>query len=206
MEFSVNATESVIASIRKNGSDEDKAKLDYYISVAEKQGVTAPYMLIQRINFPWFREHSKAYKTPTILKKWKDAMPADVAVWFFDECDIIAIENAFEFDFSTKAGKDIDSKILVTCYAYLGLTGERNLHGTWHQGKKAFEEATLFYRSRMTRAAKVLHSLCTSNAPVNIKNDPFLAKYLKEIREDGKVTCDIVPMSFSGEGRRELLE
>jgi len=199
-----DAVESSIISIRENGSEEDKRKLDHLLLVASKEGVSVPWLLVRRIASPWMREHTKAYKTPTILKKWKDEMPSNVAVWFFHECDIMAIEIAFESDYDTEPGKNIDPLIIATCYAYLGLTGERNRHGTWYQGKEAFDNSII--QKKVTSVAHLLHRLCTSRTPMNIKDDAFLTKWLKDVLEDGTPTCDLEPISFAGEGRRKLFE
>ena len=138
--------------------------------------------------------------TPTILKKWKDSMPPKVAVYFFHECDIIAIEDAYFFDFDKSIGEEIlDKMIIGTCYAFLNITGESSRYGTWFQGKKVWDDVN---RAKCTTAAKVLNKLCESK---NFKTkDDSLNAYLEGI-EEGTLTCNLQAIAFTGELRLKLL-
>jgi hypothetical protein len=83
-----------IAEIHESGSPKDKEQLERSLS---KEHLTGPVPLIVLIRLlsPFARRYTKVYQTPTILKEWKDSMPAPAAVWFFHECDEHAIEEAY---------------------------------------------------------------------------------------------------------------
>lgn len=166
----------------------------------EETGKQTPPILLLRLSSDWVRQHTKAYMTPTILKKWKDSMPPKVAMYFFHECDIVAIEDAYFFDFDKSIGEEIlDKMIIGTCYAFLNITGESSHHGTWFQGKKVWDEVN---RAKCTAAANVLIKLCKSK---NFKTkDDFLNNYLEGIKE-GTLTCNLQPIAFTGELRLKLV-
>ena len=129
-------------------------------------------------------------------------MPPKVAIYFFHECDIFAIEQAYLYDFDKSFGERIDKKIIATCYAFLDITGESSRYGTWFQGKKVWEELC-FNQIMYSRAAGVLRDLC--KAKKFDTRDAFLNKFLEEPLMEGTLTCNLLPLSFSGEGRSNLL-
>jgi hypothetical protein len=136
-----------IAGIRSEGTAEDVKELERLLQWETEKGERMPSIIIGRLNgtktSQWFRENTKAYQTPTILNNWKKSFPAPVAVCFFHECDVCAIDEALYLDFDKSVGEKILSKnIIATCYAYLYLTGSCPgvQRGIWHQGKKVFEE------------------------------------------------------------------
>jgi hypothetical protein len=190
-----------ISRIQESGSHQDKEQLGAWLEKETECGESTPVILLMRLSNQWVREHTKAYQTPTILKKWKDNMPAPVAAWFFHECDIIAIEDAYFFDFSKEPGERISKLLVATCYAYLDLTGESSRHGVWHQGQRIFNESS---RLKSLHAARVLRELSSSGV-VHDKEDDYVTKYCQEIANKGTSTCDLNPYSFSGVGRNKLL-
>jgi hypothetical protein len=120
-----------IAQIRESGTEDDKARLNHWLSEEERTGKGIPPILLLRLSSAWVREHTKASMTPTILKSWKDSLSAPVAVWFFHECDVDAIEHAYFLDFDKDIGiRMISKEIISTCYAYRELIGESSKRGT----------------------------------------------------------------------------
>ena len=137
-----------IAEIRERGSKEDNTQLDYWLQQEENTGDTIPYILLMRLRSSWCREHTKACKTPTILKNWKDSMPPAVAVYFFHECDVIAIEESYFYDYDQSYVEKVllneeKKRLVATCYAYLDVTGESSRHGTWYQGKRVWDDLSI---------------------------------------------------------------
>uniref|UniRef100_A0A6T8JUE1 Uncharacterized protein n=1 Tax=Proboscia inermis TaxID=420281 RepID=A0A6T8JUE1_9STRA len=184
--------ESSISDIREKGSPEDNDELDGLLRIEAERGEPIPLILLMRLSSSWFREHTKAYKTPTILKKWKDGMPPNVAVWFFHECDIYAIETAYYYDFETSFGERIDKRIIGTCYAYLNLTGESFRHGTWFQGKKIFDSLSYAGKHKCSRAAKMLQTCC-NDGTIPSKH-AFTIKFCQDIVGQGTLTRDLLPI------------
>ncbi|CAB9504386.1 expressed unknown protein [Seminavis robusta] len=158
------------------------------------EGTVFPPIVFGRMSSPRMRENTKAYQTPTILKEWKDSLPAPVAVWFFHECDVIAMEHAHWLDFDQEVGTQVLSEELIgTCYAYRKLLGQDAHHGTWHQGERAYETIR---KGQYDQAARVIQSLVKRGPPKDFE------KYGN--RFVGKKTKDLEPICFSGEGRKLL--
>lgn len=126
-------------------------------------------------------------------------MPSNVAVFFLHECDIIGIEDAYFLDFDKSFGERIDKKLIATCYAFQGITGESSRHGKWFQGENVWDGFSIQERKKFRCVAQMLRVLCDSKK-VNTK-DASLNKYCNSIAERGTLTRDLEPISFTGEGR-----
>jgi hypothetical protein len=86
-----------IKELRSEGTAEDVKELERMLQWEEEVGERVPSIMIGRLegrrDSQWLREHTKAYVTPTILDEWKNSLPVPVAVWFFHECNVIAIKR-----------------------------------------------------------------------------------------------------------------
>lgn len=194
---------SLIEMINNQGSQEDKAQLQIWLKEEEQSGVPTPAIILMRLSCAWSREHTKEYQTPTILKNWKDAMPPNVAVYFFHECDVIAIEEAYFLDFDKFFGERIDKKMIATCYAFKGITGESSCRGVWHQGKKVWDGLSVTQKAKSHQAAKALRNMCISKTIE--KTDDFTTGWCDKISKGGVLTCDLEWINFSGKGRMKYL-
>ena len=127
-------------------------------------------------------------------------MPPNVAVWFFHECDIYAIETAYYYDFEKSFGEHINKSIIGICYAYLNLTGESSRRGTWFQGKKIFNNLSHAGKHKCSLAAKMLQTCC--NHGTIPSKDIFIIKWCQDIVDLGTSTCDLWAVSYTGDGRK----
>ena len=167
------------------------------LNIEADSGEQIPYILLLRLK-TWTRKHTKVYQTPTILRNWKNSLPAPVASWFFHECDVIAMEMAYDYDFDQSLGDTILSiDIKATCYAFLYLTGDQVglRRGKWYQGEKAYTSGGL-RKKRWKAAAEALHAFAKDGQVVWQGELWRVGESLK-----GVDTSSLKPLSFSGEGR-----
>lgn len=85
----------------KCGSEEDKKELQPMLDWEAECGEKIPFTFYTRLN-PWVREQTQAYKTPTILKQWKDSLPAPVAVWFSVNVSSLQLNMTIYLDFDRR--------------------------------------------------------------------------------------------------------
>jgi hypothetical protein len=113
---------------------------------------------------------------------------------------LLSKDQALYFDFNKSVGEKILPKeIIATCYAYLYLTGDRPAahRGTWHQGKKKFEEKSAVQQGKFKAIADLLRRFARTGR-VEIEGVPFECGDAYFI---GKSTCDLEPINYySGEG------
>ncbi len=202
--------DTVISRIEKEGSDKDKDILRSLSDRNQRFGIYTPIMFLTRLSSVLTQE-----STPTIIKKWKDDMKPDVAVWFFDSCDIYAMNSASSADDSkTKYGYQIDKRVIATCYVYL--THESSDYSAWNQGKEIFESMSDAEKIKCTDAVEILQSLNTtgitaevlqtlnSSAIIN-EEDSRILEWCRNIAKKGTPTSELGAPSYAGKGRSRLL-
>lgn len=207
MNWSACAREFSIEDIRSEGSEQDQEKLERWLALERERGTPIPIILLQRLANKWVRHDSKvraaAYMSPTILKQWKDSLPAPVACWFFHESDIVAIEDAYYFDLSKEIGKGILQKNTIgVCVAYRILSGEGESHKKWLQGDQIFHEMTPQQRSCCKMIAGMIYCAVNSGNYVEdlLVQEDFDKKWLYDMHD--KTTEYLHPGSFTGIGKK----
>jgi hypothetical protein len=183
----------ISTSIRSKGTAKDIKELERLIELE------APLILFQRLNSPWVREHTKVCQTPSILKRWKDSLPPNVAAWFFHECDIWIIENACYLDCWQEPTKKIKDGIIGTCYYYNQLCRETRGRGEWHQVTKALDR--LGFRKRHCELVANIMYLAVVSGDIDrifetFSADDFDKNYLRNFT----TVSDLLPINCAGLG------
>ena len=60
-----------ISSVREGGSTRNKAPLEAFLKLEEATGYRLPFIVFSRLASEWVSD-----QTPTILRKWKNSVPA----------------------------------------------------------------------------------------------------------------------------------
>lgn len=157
--------------------------------LASAKETLTPHELVQRLTNPWCRKHWKACQTPSILKQWKDSLPACLAVNVFHEAHIVQIEDAHDMDHVLEPySSRISNTMKAVCYAYLKIAG--TCFGTWHQGKRAFDTPL---KDRFRAIAKLLHERALKVKDGNLECCTDWGQ-----RFVGIATGELEPISFGG--------
>lgn len=53
--------------------------------------------LLMNLSGMFHREHNQDYLSPTIMKEFKDSLPAPLAAWLFRKHEVVAIERAYHY-------------------------------------------------------------------------------------------------------------